>query len=40
MDRIDDDAWIKAREEEIERMWTERLPPARPATIPEHELPY
>jgi hypothetical protein len=40
MNQIDDDAWIKAREEEIEKMWTEKLPPARPASIPEHELPY
>jgi hypothetical protein len=40
MDGIDDDAWIKAREDEIERMWTEKLPPAQPAHIPEHELPY
>ena len=40
MNQSDDDAWIKAREEEIEKMWTEKLPPENPAEIPEHELPY
>jgi hypothetical protein len=40
MNQIDDDAWVKVREEEIEKMWTETLPPADPANIPEHELPY
>ena len=40
MERIDENAWIRAREDEIEKMWTEELPPAHPAEIPEHELPY
>jgi hypothetical protein len=42
MDQIDDNAWVKAREEEIEKMWTERLPRPQQAAveIPEHELPY
>jgi len=40
MERIDENAWIRAREDEIEKMWTEELPPACPAEIPEHELPY
>jgi hypothetical protein len=42
MDQLDDNAWIKAREEEIEKMWTERLPRQQQAAveIPEHELPY
>ena len=40
MDTLDDDARIKAREAEIERMWTEEVPRSEPATIPEHELPY
>jgi hypothetical protein len=40
MNQIDENAWVKAREEEIEKMWTETLPPAHPAEIPENELPY
>src|SRR5580698_3251356 len=40
MNRIDENAWVKAREEEIEKMWAEKLPPVQPAEIPEHELPY
>ncbi len=40
MDQFNDDAWIKAREEEIEQMWTAPLGPVTPAEIPEHELPY
>ena len=42
MDQIDDNAWVKAREEEIEKMWTERLPRPQQAAveIPEHELPF
>jgi hypothetical protein len=42
MDQFDDDAWIKAREEAIEKMWTERVPcPARgPSEITEDDLPY
>ena len=40
MDQIDDNAWISAREEAIEKMWTEKLPPAQPSEIPEDELSY
>jgi hypothetical protein len=40
MNQIDENAWVKGREDEIEQMWTEKLSPAHPAEIPEHELPY
>ena len=42
MDQFDDDAWIKAREEAIEKMWTAQMPsPARAASeITEDDLPY
>ncbi len=42
MKQIDENAWIKAREEEIEKMWTAPLSPTtqKPARIPENELPF
>ena len=40
MDRIDDDAWIKSREDALERAWTGRLPQPEPGELGEDDLPF
>ena len=41
MDQMNDDAWIAAREQAIEKMWLEPLPGCpQSAELDEGELPY
>ena len=41
MDQMNDDAWIAAREQAIEKMWLEPMPGcSQPAELDEGELPY
>ena len=40
MDEINENAWVVAREDALEAMWTCPLPQSEPAEIPENELPF